>query len=170
MRVAVLGLGESLKLFTPEGFDTVIGVNDIWKHVHTEVIVCLDPRKNFTPERLKTIDESRPVTFYSQIVTWDVRPDFHKLNILAGYPDSGCPIRKDGYWKSYCSPFVAVQIAFVVYHATEIHLFGVDLVNHPHLDQRICQQIRKHFRSLKVSLTENGCNLVVHGKGILIDL
>ena len=42
MRVAVLGLGTTLK-FYKEGFDLTIGVNDIWSRVKTDHVVCVDP-------------------------------------------------------------------------------------------------------------------------------
>lgn len=168
--VAVLGLGDSLRLYDNNDYDLTIGVNDIWKWVESEVVVCVDHQKAFTPERLKTIRNCKPKAFYSQIVEWDYRTDFKKINILSGYPDLACPIRKEGYWKSFCSPFIAVQIAFKEYNATEIHLFGVDLLNHPHLDMNLCQKIKKHFKLLKHSLEERGCKFIVHGEGILTAL
>jgi hypothetical protein len=103
-------------------------------------------------------------------VAWDVRPDFRKIDIAPGYPDTYCNLNLPAYQKSYCSPFVSTQIAWKVYGATEIHLFGVDLLNHPHLDQQLCGKIKSHFRHLKSALTERGCRLVVHGQGILKDL
>lgn len=166
-KIAVIGLGESWKLFEKDKFDLTIGVNDVWKNVQTDVLVVVDPRHNFTPERLKVIDHSTPVAFYSQIVNWDKRKDFKKINILPGYPDVGCPLRKDGLWKSYCSPFIACQVGYSYYDADEIHLFGVDLLNHPHLDQRLCQLIKKHFKHLKYSIEAAGCKFIVHGNGIL---
>ena len=84
-KIAVIGLGESWKLYKEEEYDLSIGVNDVWRNVKTDVLVCVDPRKNFTADRLKTIDESKPTAFYSQIVNWDSRPDFiyyRYLNIL----------------------------------------------------------------------------------------
>ena len=165
--VAVLGLGPSKELFTGEGFDTVIGVNDIWRFYHTDVIVCLDREKAFTPDRLKVIKESKPKAFYSQVINWDYRDDFQPIKIQPGYPESGCRLDPVYMAKSYCSPFVACQVAYWYYGATEIHLFGVDLINHPHLNNVLCTKIILHFGHLRKALKEKGCDMIVHGKGIL---
>jgi len=166
-KVAVLGLGDSLKEFINEGYDNVIGVNDIWQYVKTNVIVCVDYPKAFTPERLNVINNSKPDAFYSCMVIWDSRLDFKKIDLLPGYPDQICRLDMPGLNKSYCSPFVAVQVAYRYYDAKEIHLFGVDLVNHPHLDKTLCDKIKNHFRNLRTMLESKGCQLIVHGTGIL---
>ena len=164
--IAVLGTGPSLGLFNPSDFPASIGVNDIWAFHHTEAIVCLNPRKDFTPERLKIIDESKPKFFYSQIVNWDSRDDFFKIDIAHGYPDGICNLSVHQFQKSYCSPFVACQIAYRYWGATEIHLFGVDMVNHPNLNG-FKDKMKLHFRNLSVALKEKGCKIIVYGDGIL---
>jgi hypothetical protein len=170
MKAAVLGLGDSLKNFNASDFDLSIGVNDIWRHVKTDVVVCLDYPNIFPFDRLKVINECKPKAFYSQIVKWDTRPDFVKINLTDDYPNNICNLDLPKYYKSYCSPFVAVQIAWKVYFADEIHLYGVDLLNHPHLDQALCAKIKLHFRNLKTALTQKGCDLIVYGSGILKDI
>jgi hypothetical protein len=170
IKIAVLGLGKSLSLFKKENFDLSIGVNDIWRYVKTDIVVCLDHEKVFKPERLKAIKESAPQAFYSQIVNWDYRKDFIKLNFYSQYPEIGCNIDKPTYEKSFCSPFVAAQIAYKEYGADEIHVFGVDLLNHPHLDARLCGRIKKHFINLKTALIKVDCKLIIHGEGILKDI
>ena len=170
MKIAVLGLGSSLALYKPEEFELSIGVNDIWRHHHTEVIVCLDKFAAFTPDRLAVIHDSKPKAFYSQMVIWDTRPDFRKINFHPGYPDRLCTVDSQVFHKSFCSPFVACQVAFWNYGATEIHVFGVDLVNHPHLDAPLCGRIKTHFKHLKAALVLKGCQLIIHGEGILKDI
>ena len=169
MRVAVLGMGPSLNLLT-EDYDLTIGVNDIWKYYKSDVIVCLDKRSVFAGERGVTIDNSHPSAFYSHIVNWDTRPDFQKISLLHYYPDTVCNLDLPQLNKSYCSPFVACQIAFKIYRAKEIHLFGVDMTNHPHLDRKLCAKIKIHFRNLKAALQLKNCDLIVHGEGILKDI
>lgn len=170
MKIAVLGLGISLKEFDASVFDFSIGVNDIWRVVETDVVVCLDYPSVFPPDRIKVINECKPKAFYSQIVQWDIRPDFVKIELLDGYPDNFCNLDLPKFHKSACSPFVAVEIAWKYYYADEIHLFGVDLVNHPNLNGELCTKIRLHFRNLKVALEKKNCKLIVHGEGILKDL
>ena len=167
-KVAVLGLGPSIKDYAPE-YDLTIGVNDIWRVVKTDVVICLDDPSAFKPDRLKVINECTPQAFYSQMVIWDTRKDFVKLNFIKGYPDNFVQFKTPALHKSYCSPFVAVEIAYKYYFATEIHLFGCDMVNHPHLNS-YKEKIRLHFRNLKAALTQNACKLIIHGSGILKDI
>jgi hypothetical protein len=169
MKIAVCGLGESIKLYTPE-YNLTIGVNDIWRVVKTDVVVCLDNPFVFNPDRLKTINECKPRAFYSQMVIWDTRPDFVKIDFLPGYPDNIVQFETTKLHKSLCSPFVACEIAYKFYFADEIHIFGVDLTNHPHLSGELCAKIVTHFRNLKTALSQKGCELIIHGEGILKDL
>jgi len=166
MRISVLGLGPSLESYNSD-FDLSIGVNDIWRFVKTDVVVCLDNPSVFKPDRLKVINECTPKAFYSQMVVWDTRKDFVKINLLPGYPDNIVQFGTPSLHKSLCSPFVACEIAYKYYFADEIHLFGVDLINHPHLDQTLCNKIKIHFKNLKVALNQKGCDLIIHGEGIL---
>jgi hypothetical protein len=170
MKIAILGLGPSIKEFNTEGFDLSIGVNDIWRYVKSDVIVCLDHPNGFEYDRLNVINESKPQKFYSQMVVWDTRPDFIKIDFIPGYPDISCNLDMVALPKSYCSPFVATVIAYKYYFATEVHLFGVDMVAHPHLDRFLCEKIKIHFQNLKKALKDKNCELVIHGQGILLSI
>ena len=169
-RIAVLGLGCSIKEFDAKAFDLSIGCNDTWRVAHSEVLVVLNKPSEFTHERLRIINESKPEAFYSQMVIWDTRPNFKKIDFRQGYPERICNLDGIQFDKSYCSPFVAVQIAFKFYDANEIHLFGCDMVDHPHLDRVLCSKIKIHFINLKTALEAKGCKLIVHGDGILKDI
>jgi hypothetical protein len=169
-KIAVLGLGPSLSEFKPEEFELSIGVNDIWRYFKSEVVICLNHPKEFKPDRLKVINECSPQAFYSQMVIWDTRPDFRKIDLLTGYPDTFINLSSPSLHKSYCSPFVAVQIAYRYYNANEIHLFGVDLLNHPFLNQALCAKIKIHFFNLKIALAVKDSIMKVHGEGILKDI
>jgi hypothetical protein len=168
--VAVLGLGSSLAEFQPEEFELSIGVNDIWRKVKTDVVVCLNHPKEFTFERLAIINNCTPRAFYSQMVVWDTRPDFRKINFIPGYPDNFVNLDLFTFHKSYFSPFVSIQIAYKYYFADEIHLFGCDMTNHPVLHGDLIDDIKKHFINLKSALAAKNCLLTVHGNGILKDL
>ena len=166
MRIAVIGLGCSVSLYA-EGFDLTIGVNDTWRKVKTDVLVCLDKRSAFTADRLRVIDQSKPQAFYSQMIQWDTRPDFRKIEFYPTYPDKICKLDGPKYEKSFFSPFVAMQIAYRVYGATEIHVFGVDMTNHPHLKGKLLDKIKLHFKNLCKAMTD--CKIIVYGDGILKD-
>jgi len=167
--IAIVGLGPSKHLFKNDltKFDKTIGVNDIWRFHETDVIVCLDHPTGFTPDRLKVINNSKPEAFYSQAVIWDTRDDFVQIKIRQGYPESICILEPYLMAKSYFSPFVACQVGFWYYGATELHLFGIDMTNHPHLNGDLCRKLKGHFRHLKTALGAKGCQVIVHGNGIL---
>jgi hypothetical protein len=167
-KIAVLGLGESLAEYTQAGgWDYTIGVNDIWRAVQTDAVVCVDKRERFTEERLAVIDASRPQRFYTHLPEWHSRPDAYPIELQEMFPDYVCQLHTGKVPKSMCSPFVAAAIAFMYHGATEIHLYGVDMVSHPHLKDQMVAKIVKHFKALKVALTMDGCQLHVHGNGVL---
>lgn len=174
MKIAVCGLGFSIGLYKPE-YGLSIGVNDIWSKVQTDYIVCVDKRIRFTPERLKIIDESKPIKFFTQypekdhleLMDWRDRNDYCHIELQPNYPDYICQLGINQLPQSHCSPFIACAIAFNYFHATEIHLFGVDMINHPHLHGGTLESIKLHFKNLKIALRQNGCELIIHGNGIL---
>ena len=171
-KIAVLGLGESLKLFNPEydlktTFDYTIGVNDIWRYVKCQAVVCLDIRSAFNSDRLFWIESCTPEIFYSHIINYDIRKDFKLIKLTLYCPNKICNLDTPEINKSLCSPFVACGIAYKFHQATEIHLYGVDLIGHPNLKPDMCTLIKLHFINLKAALKEKGCELIVHGDGLL---
>lgn len=166
-KIAVLGTGPSLSLFDPSEFDYSIGVNDIWKYFRSDYIVCLDYPQRFTDDRLKTINESWPKKFYTQIEDWSYRTDYFPIKLQHGYPRYECLLDLEELPKSLCSPFVAVVIAYKFHHATEIQLFGVDMNDHPHLKNDMLNKIKLHFTNLFAVLRQRGIIVKVNGDGIL---
>jgi hypothetical protein len=168
--LAVIGLGPSIDLFHPEDFEMTIGVNDIWSRHPVPAVVCVDHRNAFTPQRLAVIENCRPSVFYTQMNCWEHKPGYKKITIEPGYPDLICRLDQIGFQKSFCSPFIACQIAYRYYDAEEIHLFGVDMTNHPHLDRALCDKIKIHFTNLQRALLAAGSRIIPHGDGILTNL
>jgi hypothetical protein len=168
-KIAVLGLGKSLALYTGAE-DFAIGVNDIWRAVQADYVVCVDRPDRFTPERLAVIKDCTPLRFYSQLPDWAGRPDYQRIELQPDYPNYTCQLHIPAIPKSLCSPFVAAAIAYKLHAATEIHLYGVDLIDHPLLDARSCGRIRLHFTQLKIALAMAGSKLITHGDGLLRSL
>jgi hypothetical protein len=166
MKIAVLGLGESLNLFNPSLFDLSIGVNDIWRYYESDEVVCVDHRNKFSADRLMIIDNCRPRVFYSQIISWDTRPDFKLIKLASHYPVVKCDLDSGYINKSLCSPFVACEIAYKFHNAQEIHLFGVDIVTHKHL-KSMSDRIKLHFKNFKIAFEGKGRKFIVYGDGIL---
>jgi len=170
MKIAVIGLGQSVDLYRPYDVDMSVGVNDAWRVVKTDFLVCVDLPSAFEPHRRKIIDESKPLKFYSQLDEWNHRPDFELIKLQPQYPDHVCQLNIPAVPMSHCSPFVAAAVAFKYLGATEIHIYGVDLINHPLLAFHTLQRIKRHFKNLKTALTQNGCVLKVYGNGLLRSL
>jgi hypothetical protein len=168
-KIAVLGLGESICEFEKKSimFALSIGVNDIWRKIETDYVVCIDRPDRFTDDRLKVINESKPQRFYSQLNEWSGRPDFYRIELQPNYPNYMIQLNIPAIPKSFCSPFVAAAIAFKLHKADEIHLFGVDLLNHPNLNGRTVEKIRDHFILMRDELNKQNVSLIVHGNGAL---
>jgi hypothetical protein len=160
--IQVLGLGPSLDLYTG---GISIGVNDIWSRVKTDYVVCVDHPDRFTCERLKHINEAKPIKFFSQLDEYSQRPDFERIVLQPYFPNHVCQINIPQIPKSLCSPFIACVIADKLGY-TDIHVYGVDLINHPHLKNDL-DRIKTHFKNLKVALVQSGCQFTVHGDGAL---
>jgi hypothetical protein len=170
MKAAVLGLGPSLALYKPEGYDITIGVNDIWRYFKTDVVCCFDEREMFIPDRIEVIDSSKPQAFYSHLDCYSGRADFKRVELLPYFPTYICQVDLPALPKSMTSTFIATVIAYRFYQAEEIHLYGADMRNHPNLDEHMCREIKNHFIKLKQVLKEKGTKLVVFGSGILADI
>lgn len=170
LKIAILGLGESLSEFNKADFDLSIGVNDIYSRVDADFIVCVDMPDRFTPERMATIKRSTPLRFYTQLAAWKNQPNYYPIKLQDNYPDFTCQLDISPVPKSLCSPFVAAAIAYKYHDPKEIHMFGVDMRTHPHLKDRTADKIARHFRVLRDDLLIRGVGFVVHGDGILKNL
>lgn len=166
-KVAVIGLGESRCLYDSSAFDASVGVNDIYRYFATDIVVCVDEKEVFAADRMKYINSCTPDKFLSHLDCYSDRPDFQRIELLPYFPNHVCQIDLKQYPKSLCSPFIACVAAYKIYQPREIHLFGVDLINHPHLDQRMCSTIFRHFQTLKTALNQVDVKLIIHGQGIL---
>lgn len=171
-KIAILGLGPSLELFltSKETYDTTIGVNDIYRYFHTEVVVCLDPLKRFSEDRLQYIRDCEPKYFYSHLKSYQFKPSFVPITLSEKFPREVLNLDEEAIPKSYCSPFVAAVIGFKFFMGSEIHLYGVDLINHPKLSRVACNLIAKDFLILQNELKNRGSFIKVFGNGILKDL
>lgn len=164
-KIAVLGLGESLSLYG--GDMAAIGVNDIWSKYKSDYVVCLDTKSRFDQKRLDIIESCEPIKFYSQLRCWENKKTYEEIYLQIAYPKYVCQLDTDKLPKSLCSPFVAAAIAYKYFKADEIHLFGVDMVDHPLLKGENLDKIILHFSNLNAALKQKGVKLIVHGNGVL---
>ena len=144
MLYSVLGLGESLKDFDGEGI--TIGVNDIYRYHKTKYVVCVDPKRKFEGDRLRFIEECRPISFFSQLNEYATNPSFQKITLLS--PRGTVAFFQDKVPYSLFSPFVAICLAINM-GASEVRVYGVDLINHWNLGiPSKTEQCIKHLKVL----------------------
>jgi len=168
MKVAVLGLGETFQLFTRKSGDgiTTIGCNDIYKNYPADYLVCVDPKRVFTPERLKTIQESTPRKMFSYLPEWEENFIGHFKLIKRASPRGSLKDIDDFNKVSYsiCSPYIACIVAHQL-GADEIVMHGVDFNNHQALSKpHKLAIIQRDFTNLYFELKKRKVNLFVGSK------
>jgi len=164
MIVDVLGLGESLALH--DGNNITVGVNDIFKVKPVDVLVCVDYKSSFTPERLKWIEEANDCAFFSHLDEWKSKPNFSKIELQTFYPKQVANLDIQQLPKSVFSPYVAVALAYKLFTPSLIRVFGVDMTNHQHLSKEK-ERIQKDWKALVIALRLKGCEVEVFGSGML---
>jgi hypothetical protein len=158
MTIHVLGLGESLRDYTPDG-STTIGVNDIHSRVKTDYVVCVDLPRAFSTDRLEVINNTECKGFYSQLNNWSQRHNFVKIELANG---RGLCKDLDGekFCYSICSPYVAAVLAYKM-GAKKIVLHGVDFVTHKSFVDHKRDKAIKDFELLNSELLKRGVRLFV---------
>lgn len=158
MTIHVLGLGESLKDYEPDGC-TTIGVNDIYSRITTDFVVCVDHPSAFSPDRRKTIYSTKCKGFYSQVSAWSELPNFNRIEFN---PGRGFVDQLDGpkYCYSNNSTYVAVVLAYKL-GAKYIVMHGVDFRTHSVFISHSRDKAVSDFKTLAKALLDRGVTLYV---------
>lgn len=152
-RICVLGLGETVKYY--HGNSVTIGVNDIYRHFHTDYLVCIDRPGRFNKERWEYIKNSKPKKMYSQLDDWKEVQGYEKIVIK---PFSGL-LNWEAIGHSNNSPFVACIISYLL-GFKEIVMYGVDFNTHNSLkSERHIARILKDYKLLYDRFQEEGITL-----------
>lgn len=159
--IEILGLGETLKNYRPNG-NTTIGCNDIWKYHKTKVIVCCDPPIRFSPDRINTIRNSFPVKFLTTRHEWKgIVFNYHLFKLTLGRGNLKNFNDPELVCHSNNSAFMAAHIAFKM-GAKKIILHGVDFTNHHALSlEHNLKRAIKDFELLGIELKKHGVSLCV---------
>jgi hypothetical protein len=158
MTIHVLGLGESLSKFKPDGSPT-IGVNDIHQKYKTDFVVCVDHPEAFDKNRLEIIRQTRCKGFYSQIESWRDLQNFNRIEFNRGRGTVD-GLDSSRFCYSNSSPYVAAILAYKL-GAKNIVLWGVDFKTHRHFVDRSKDRAIKDFKSLNFEFEKRGVNLFV---------
>lgn len=156
MKIAVLGLGESLSGFKTDGYDLTIGVNDIWARVQTDIVVCVDKPEVFNEDRIETIIFCKPSKFYTHIETWELFREINRI-YLQNVPSKLASIHNLPH--SNNSTYVAAVMAY--WHgANQIDMYGVDFINHPKLSRKyMFEKATRDFKELRQLMAFKGVQL-----------
>lgn len=169
--IHILGLGESLKHYVPDGNET-IGVNDIFKHHAVDFLVCVDRPLRFSKERFETIKNSKSKKFYSIkflqpdgecIDEWEKYFNNYVSMKLQSPRGNFSNIDNEKYCYGLCSPIVATALAYKL-GATEIVLHGIDLINHTEIKGLLAEKSIQEFISLKKELEKRNISIFVGSK------
>lgn len=128
MTTAIIGAGESARYWGRNQFDLSIGVNDCFKFGYQpDQLVLINFERKFNPQRLKTILATRPQKVWTHTSTW--KRHFSNAEVIKLCPFNGF-VRNGLIYSSKTSPLVALSLA-VIQGASEIIVFGIDMLNHP---------------------------------------
>lgn len=127
MTVAVVGCGNSAQYWGETKFNLSIGVNDAgkWGYPLDQLVVINFPRK-FTKQRTEIIMNTQAKMFTHTTAWKKLIPNANVIK-LSPFNDR---VRDGMIYHSKTSPFVAISLALLA-GATDIVLFGVDMVDHP---------------------------------------
>jgi len=168
MIINVIGLGDTAKEFNPDG-NLTLCVNDTNRLCDYRVIV--DRFSAFSKGRqfalMYNLVERTSKGVFSQLPEWDILKDknFTHINLKAIHAHNN-------RWNEFIpssnnSPFVACGVAYKYFNATEIRLWGVDMLDHPHLNGAMREQSVKDFKLLQKILNEKGRRIIPHEKSYL---
>lgn len=159
MKIHILGLGDTLKHYTPDG-NITIGVNDIHSRIKTDYVVCVDVPSAFTKKRFTTIAKTECKGFYTQLNDWSNY--VQNVNIIEFNSGRGLlhHLDNDKFCYSNNSPYIACILAYKM-GATDIVLWGVDFIDHPHINGSPRDKALRDYKSLFLELQKRGVKLSV---------
>lgn len=164
MTIHVLGLGESLATYKPDG-NTTIGVNDIFKFHPVDYLVLADRPHRFSDVRLECICSSTPKKFFVISALCEDWEPFIKTSPLhtCEYRGPSLIDNPDRICYSNNSAFLSVCVAHKM-KATTIIMHGVDFNTHPNFKDATLKIALKDFKELREALNKRGVRLFVSSK------
>lgn len=159
MTIFIIGCGPTGEGWFNHPHDLSIGVNDCLKWGrNTDHLLVVNRR--FSRDREEMILRSKPKKFFTTI------PYFQKLfpgaEILRLQMYSK-RVKKGQVYSSKTSPFIALSMAFNA-GATNIVLFGCDLVSHPVIKDKLLDYELRNFQHICRELSLQGCHVWVSSK------
>jgi len=168
--IIVCGLGKSILELDVEWLKSqiTIGVNDVNRLFTPNYLVLLDNANRFASERWQYIKSNQTSIIFSQLHN-EYLKCFKESNVVKINLSNtqGACLDENNLGISYTSPFVAVEIAYLL-GAKHISLIGVDFTEDhffaqtgKHALNSKLPKILEHFRELKELLNKEGVLLDV---------
>lgn len=129
MTATILGCGDTL-IHAKKYGDLVVGSNDCEKHgMQCDYLVLTNDASKFKdePERLKVIYNTKAEVLLSNPPGWPKFPHAKQLTRFYRYPER---VHKGSIYYSATTPITSCCVA-IDKGATELVLFGVDMLTHP---------------------------------------
>lgn len=162
MKCYVLGTGPTLSHYQQSNI-TTFGVNDIFSYLPVDHLLVVDHPWSFkSNDRVKVIENSTPLQFYSQIEYWkQFFPEtFNKVKLKPTRGEVDLIAPELSY--SFDSTFIACILAYKK-GFTEIITFGVDFLKHPRLTRHE-KNILRNYAKLRDAFNDVGVKLYVGHK------
>jgi len=156
--VLVCGCGPSLDAIAGGVPCLTIGVNDVGRVLDTDCLVVVNPRSQFSPERLKVIENTHARAVFSQLAEWRLRHAPLVRFRLGSYNGVDRPHLADTLHYTQNSPYVALCLA-MHFGARRIGLLGVDFAG-PHPLARHLAQIDVEYGKLALAALARGVEIV----------
>jgi len=169
---SIVATGDSAKDWVPNGYS--IGVNDAFKFGRpTDALVLCNKPATFAKDRLQTIINSKPSTFYSHKADWaQWFPSWKKLRLHTWSGTLHDHHRSDGpsAYSFNSSPIIAITLAYNL-GAKEIIIWGVDMKNHHSFNDKNPETKKEVQAYLEVfaALKEKGAQVYLGAKGGVFD-
>ena len=159
----VCGCGSSLRDFRPEPGAILIGVNDVGRLLDPDYLVVLNPRRQFSGDRFRYVEESRAKAIFSQLDLGISHPK--QIRFQLGRRGGSEVSEPDSLPYTTNSPYLAVCLAAYM-GARRIGLIGVDFTDHhffartgAHVLTRRLNVIDREYGALRASLAATGVEL-----------
>lgn len=166
--VAVLGIGESIKLFSPERYTRTFGVNDIARYYHVNELLITDHPTRFDRERIEVMKSHKYDVLHACHTEWFSILNFNEFSYIdlkhsKDYDNNLCC--------SITSAFPCLHLACKS-DSKEIDIYGVDIINHWNfgVNERKKDIIERDFTDLVKYYRNKGKIITFKGEGLLSGL
>jgi hypothetical protein len=159
MIISVVACGASAEGWYNTPCEISIGCNDVLKFgKNTDWLVVIN--RKFPPDREAIIKASEPKTLFTTIDYWKKQFPLHSSLRLQRFSKH---VKKGHVYSSKTSPFVALSLAFNA-GAKDVILFGVDLVNHNVIKDKLRDYELRQFDRFCREIAAQGTRVWVSSK------